>query len=82
VLLSFASTLAEVDAKMVQMLTPEVVAGIVQMIPDDFLDDDPMFTGPDARAQQREAYRAYLVNRLQSPRAFVEEAIRARSAHL
>jgi len=82
VLLSFASTLAEVDVKMAQMLTPEVVAGVVQMIPDDFLDDDPMFTGPDAKAQQREAYRAYLVNRLQSPRAFVEEAIRARSAHL
>ena len=45
----------------------------------------PQLTGAarvDHRSSPVQAYRAYLVNRLQSPRAFVEEAIRARSAHL
>lgn len=82
VLLPFAFTLADADQKMSTLITPEVIADVVALIPDEFLDDDPLFTGPDAKQQQREAYRAYLASRLQSPRAFVEEAIRARSAHL
>lgn len=79
VLLPFASHLAQVDAAMAACLTPERVAEIVALIPDSWLTDDPMFSGP---AAQRRAYVDYFVRRLQAPRAFVEEALRAQAAHL
>jgi hypothetical protein len=82
VLLSFASTLEAVDEKLTGLITPEVVAKVVALIPDDWLEDDPLFIGANSKVDHRDAYRQYLVNRLESPRAFVEEAIRARSAHL
>ena len=82
VLLGFANALEAIDKKMVELITPEVVAHIVALIPDDWLEDDPMFSGADPKQAHRDAYRQYLVNRLQSPRAFVEEAIRARSANV
>jgi len=47
---------------------------LVAQVPDAWLGDVPQFTD---LAAHREAYASYLNNRLQSPRAFVEEAIRA-----
>ena len=69
VLLTKASRLAQVDAGMAAALTADVIEGIVARIPDAWLDDGPA---------ERAAYRDYLVDRLAAPRAFVEEAIRAR----
>ena len=54
---------------MAAALTPAIIEGIVALIPDVWLED---------AASQRAAYRNYLVDRLAAPRAFVEEAIRAR----
>ena len=79
VLLARASGLPEADARMTERLTPELVAGIVQLIPDEWLEDEALFAG---KAEHRNAYRAYLSRRLTAPRAFVEEAIRARSVDL
>jgi hypothetical protein len=79
VLLGLASELAAADAAMASALTPQVVAAVVALIPDDWLEPDPRFA--DAGAQ-RDAYRQYFCQRLQAPRAFVEEALRARSVHL
>lgn len=79
VLLPFAADLAAADAAMAAALTPQVVADVVALIPDDWLEDDPLFADP---AAQRGAYAAYLLGRLQAPRAFFEEAVRARSLHL
>jgi hypothetical protein len=79
VLLRFASALADVDARMVARLTPEGIAAIVELIPDDWLAPEPSFAD---RRTHREAYARYLSMRLRSPRAFVEEALRARSVHL
>ena len=67
---------------MTAALTPAVVAGIVELIPDDWLVDDALFDGPDPRDAQRRAYRDWLLTRLDAPRAFVEEAVRARAAHV
>jgi len=78
-LLPFASALAQADTVLAARLTPEVIAGVVQLIPDDWLADDPHFAD---RAVQREAYRSYFVKRLQAPRAFAMEAQRAHAAHL
>ncbi|MEA2929497.1 MAG: hypothetical protein QOG38_1925 [Hyphomicrobiales bacterium] len=69
VLLRRAGLLAEVDAGMAAMLTPAIIAAIVAQIPESWLEEG---------AAQRAAYSRYLVDRLAAPRAFVEEAVRAR----
>ncbi len=79
VLLPFATELAQADATMVAALTPEIVAAVVALIPDDWLEPDPLFADKPAH---RAAYEAYLARRLQAPRAFFEEAQRARSLHV
>jgi hypothetical protein len=80
VLLPFASALAQVDAEFSALLTPELIEDIVNLIPDEWLEDEPLFA---SRAEHRGAYSRYLLNRLQQPRAFAEEAIRAaRNLHV
>jgi hypothetical protein len=79
VLLPFANRLDEADAAMTACLTPAVVADVVALIPDAWLDADP--TAP-AKPSQREAYASYFARRLQAPRAFALEAARARSLHV
>jgi hypothetical protein len=76
VLLRFASSLREVDAEMIGRITPDVIDGIVKLIPDAWLVGDSPF-GESNR--HRDAYAEYLLSRLESPRVFLEEAIRARS---
>lgn len=76
VLLPFASELEAADARMSAAITPGVVDRIVSLIPEDWLIDDPLFA--DAQAQ-RQAYGEYLTDRLQTPRLFFEEAVRAHS---
>jgi hypothetical protein len=79
VLLDLASHLAEVDARMASRLSAEVLHHIVEQVPDDWLEDTPHFSGP---REQRAAYLRYFTMRLQAPRAFVEEAIRAHAVHV
>jgi hypothetical protein len=69
VLLALASELESVDAPLSAMLTPEVIAEVVAMIPEEWLDE------PGHRA----VYQSWLEQRLEAPRAWAEEAIRARS---
>jgi hypothetical protein len=64
-----AGSIAAVDAAMADLLRPETLEGIVALIPEAWLED-----GPASRA----GYSRYLIDRLTAPRAFVEEAIRAR----
>lgn len=79
VLLERASMLAQVDARMRLLLTPEKLWSIVQLIPDSWLADDPGFPN---KAALREAYLGYFTQRVHSSQVFVEEALRARSAHV
>jgi len=79
VLLPAAAALAEVDADLASRLAPEVVAAVLDLIPDAWLAGDPAGGDADGR---RAAYLDYLLDRRSPPRAFVEEAIRARSADL
>jgi hypothetical protein len=67
VLLPFAGSIAEADARLAPQVTPELLAEIAGAIPDEWLDGD-----------DREVYVAYLRDRLEAPRTFVEEAERAR----
>jgi len=75
VLLPAASALAAVDDALAATLTPQLIGDIVSLIPDSWL---PVESGFADAAGIRAAYHEYLSLRLQAPRAFVEEALRAR----
>jgi hypothetical protein len=79
VLLRFADGLREADAWMSERITVEVIRSIVNWIPDAWLVGDSQFGHHE---DYREAYTEYLLHRLEQPREFLEEAIRARSLHL
>jgi hypothetical protein len=74
-LLRAASALEDIDGTMADALTAEVVGGIVNLIPDGWL-GEPASAGDGE--SMRAAYRRYLLDRLESPRLFVQEAVRAR----
>jgi hypothetical protein len=76
VLLPFASAIEAADEYMMSRITPALIRGVVSLVPDNWLASDPHFSSAD---QYRDAYVDYLVQRLAHPRAFVQEAIRARS---
>jgi hypothetical protein len=76
VLLPFASEIPAADAALSARLTLEVIESIVALIPASWLGDEPNFAN---QAEHRAAYIAYLSQRLEPPRAFVEEASRARA---
>jgi hypothetical protein len=67
VLLPFAGSIVDADARLGQRVTPELLEAVVSEVPDDWLDD---VGRPD--------YVAYLSRRLEAPRSFVEEAESAR----
>jgi hypothetical protein len=79
VLLRFASVLKEIDSRMTERLTPEIIDRVVKQIPDAWLVGVSLF---DSSNQHRDAYAEYLLKRLAAPHDFVEEAIRARSLYL
>ena len=75
ILLPFAGDIETADRTMTRLITKQVINGIVDLIPDDWMkDNSPFSTIPE----NRQAYVDYLARRLDEPRHFVEEAIRAR----
>jgi hypothetical protein len=75
ILLPFADTLEAADEAMTDALTEAVIKDVVDLVPDDWMKDNSQFT---TTAENRKAYVEYLTRRLEAPRNFVEEAIRAR----
>ena len=69
VLRARAGDLGAVDERSAAALTPEVLAGILDAIPEDWLSGDPGAT--------RAAYARYFRDRLTAPRPFLGEAARA-----
>ena len=76
VLLPWADALADADAALSAKLDREVLAGIVEQVPDAWLEGPEAFATP---ALQRTAYVDYLVQRLALRDAFVQEAMHARA---
>lgn len=74
ILLPFAGALREVDARLSEKLSPEIINSIVELIPDDWLGSEPQFKSVE---EHRRAYSEYLITRLASPRGFVEGATNA-----
>jgi hypothetical protein len=77
VLLPFAGSVAEADARLAPQLTEAAVRALVELVPDDWLAPEAGLPDP---ASHRQAYLDYLARRLAEPRPFVEEADRARAA--
>lgn len=75
ILLPFANGLGTADEIMTAAITEEVIRRVVDLIPDDWMKDNSPFS---TTAENRQAYVEYLTRRLDAPRNFVEEAIRAR----
>ena len=75
ILLSFASAIETIDHAMTASITKDVIKEIVDLVPDDWMNDNSPFS---TTAENRQAYIDYLTRRLEEPRHFVEEAIRAR----
>ena len=76
VLLPFADSIPKADAALAPLLTPEVLHAIVDLIPAEWLADEPGFAGAE---EVRSTYVVYLSTRLREPRAWVsalEEAVR------
>ena len=74
-LLPYAAQLLQTDRRLRALLTPEVVQGIVDLVPAEWLNHDSPFQTP---SEHRRAYVDYLLNRLETSHLFVEEAQRAR----
>ena len=75
ILLPFASAIEDADKTMTAANDEEVIRGIVQLVPDEWMEGDSPFS---TNAENRQAYVDYLTRRLDEPRNFVEEAMRAR----
>jgi hypothetical protein len=73
VLLPWAAKIAEVDAELTAMLDQKSIAKIVDLVPDEWLGDVP------GLADHRKAYVDWFRRRLEGPRLWVEEAVRARA---
>ncbi len=75
ILLPFANAIDTVDHAMMALITGDVIKTVVDLVPDDWMNDSSPFS---TIAENRQAYMDYLTRRLDEPRNFVEEAIRAR----
>lgn len=83
ILLPYADAIAEADERLAPELTPETLESIVELVPEAWLADDALSRrARQTPEQQRRAYVQYLTRRLEAPRAFAEEAERARVERL
>lgn len=74
VLLPFAAEIPAADATLAPLLTLETLREVVDLVPEEWLADEPGFAGAE---DVRSAYVAYLTARLEEPRAWaraLEEA--------
>ncbi|NNJ11696.1 aminotransferase class I and II [Chloroflexales bacterium ZM16-3] len=79
ILLKVAGDLRAADEALAPLVTPELIAELVDSIPDAWLEGEPTFASV---ADHRAAYVEYLRTRLESPRLFVEEAADAHAQRL
>lgn len=75
ILLPFAGSIEAADQTMTASIPENVIREVVALIPDDWMTDGSPFNTIE---ENRQAYVDYLTSRLEQPRQFVEEAIRAR----
>jgi len=74
VLLERARDPRDVDDALAARLTPELIDAVLALVPDSLLEDDAFVQDGDTPASARARYRAYLLRRLEAPRAFAADA--------
>lgn len=74
-LLPWASRMEEADSLMRQAITPRTLGRIVDLVPEEWLDEEGSDITP---ARRREVYREFLTRRLADSAVFTREAIRQR----
>ena len=79
ILLQFANDIQAANQEMKSKLTEAAIRGIVELVPDEWMDGGSPF--PNV-GEMKEAYIEYLLRRLDERRYFVEEALRARSVQV
>ncbi|KWX01830.1 hypothetical protein LI90_2862 [Carbonactinospora thermoautotrophica] len=72
VLAPFARDLAAADRELARQVTPELLAEVVALVPDEWLAGEPGFTDPDA---VRKAYVRHLAARVASSAAWLPEMV-------
>jgi hypothetical protein len=77
VLLPYAGSIEAADGRHAERIDRSLLTDLVDALPDAWLPDDRVIGDADA---QRRGYVRYLTQRLEAPRAFVEEAEHARTA--
>jgi hypothetical protein len=75
ILLPFATSIETADQAMTTAITEDVIKRVVELVREEWLKDHAPFS---SIAENKQAYVDYLTRRLDAPRSFVEEAIRAR----
>jgi hypothetical protein len=81
VLLPLAAALEDTDRRCAAQLSAPLLESIVALVPDEWLAAPrPGEAEGEDPVQARRAYVDYLVRRLEGPRSFVQEALRARAA--
>jgi HipA-like kinase len=75
ILLPFANSIETADEAMTKSINEEIIKQVVDLVPDDWMKDGSPFS---TTGENRQAYVDYLTTRLEEPRKWVEEAIRAR----
>jgi len=79
ILLQSANDIETADQEMKSTLTDTAIRGIVELVPDEWMDGGSPFANV---LEMKEAYIEYLLRRLDERRYFVEEALRARSVQV
>ena len=79
VLLAMSADINDADALLSGALRSDAINEIVAEVPDDLLKSPAIAADFSNPQQARERYANYLITRLRSPRAFVEEAVEARA---
>ena len=75
VLLPSAGNIAQESAQLKSRLSGDVISGIIDLIPNDWLGGDKQFSSAD---EHREHYKTYLLKRLECSEIFEAEAIQSR----
>jgi HipA-like protein len=78
VLLPWADDIEGADRRLAPILTEAAIGEVVEMIPESWL-DEPRFA---TKNEHRAAYVRYLMARLEGPRDWVQEAVRARTVRV
>lgn len=78
-MLPFAGAIEDVDRELTDKITPDLIKEVLQLVPDEWLEQDTVFEGA---AGVRKAYEDFFAVRLNSPRTWVDALEVARAARV